>query len=269
VDLFFIKLIVTPSLVALMSLAARRWGATFGGLIMGLPWMTGPILFFMTFERGLEWCASASLGATVAVIAIAGFLIGYAVLVHRANPLICWLGGTVGFALPAWVVLHAQWSHTPAAATGIGALVLTRFVLLPRPRTAEVPRLLPWWDIPMRMAASAVMVVLLSAVAEVAGARTSGLVASYPTILTCVGLFTHFQWGGDALLRLLAGLSLSLISFVVFFVVVAVAVEVHGLVTAYALAAVCAVITSAALIAISSRLAGRSRRERVAVSPKR
>ncbi len=42
--LILLKLTVTPILVALVSIAARRWGPTIGGLIMGLPWMTGPIL---------------------------------------------------------------------------------------------------------------------------------------------------------------------------------------------------------------------------------
>ena len=46
------------------------------------------------------------------------------------------------------------------------------------------------------------------------GPQLSGIVASYPVIVTVVGSFTHHQWGRDAVLRILRGMSLSLIGFV-------------------------------------------------------
>ena len=45
--LFILKIAVTPLLVAAVSLAARRWGPTVGGLVMGLPWFTGPVLLVL------------------------------------------------------------------------------------------------------------------------------------------------------------------------------------------------------------------------------
>ena len=44
--------------------------------------------------------------------------------------------------------------------------------------------------------------------------------STFPVILTVVGAFTHHQAGLDAVLRLLRGISLSLIGFCAFFAVV-------------------------------------------------
>ena len=50
--LLLLKLAVPPVLVAAISLAARLWGPTVGALLMGLPWLTGPVLFFLTLDKG-------------------------------------------------------------------------------------------------------------------------------------------------------------------------------------------------------------------------
>ena len=50
--MLLLKLMIVPVLVALMSLAARRFGPKIGGLLIGLPWMTGPVIFFLGLERG-------------------------------------------------------------------------------------------------------------------------------------------------------------------------------------------------------------------------
>ncbi|MGF1648946.1 MAG: hypothetical protein ACFCUN_00685 [Hyphomicrobiaceae bacterium] len=255
--LFILKLTVTPLLVAVMSLIARRWGATVGGLIMGLPWMTGPVLFFLTYEKGLDWCAQASLGAVVAAIAIAGFLLGYAAIGRQTNPIVGWIGGFLGFATAGSAALQVPWTLELAIVAGTLVLLAT-WRLLPRPRTDEMPRPLPWWDILMRMVVSGLMVLLLSAIAEIAGPTTSGLIASFPVILTSVGLFIHYRWGFDALLRLFRGLSLSLIAFVVFFGIVAATVVDHGVEVAYALAVVGGVATSAVLIGLNRRFSRRA-----------
>ena len=69
---------LTPLLVAGMSLAAKRFGPTFGGLIMGLPWMTGPILYFLTLDKGAPFAANAAVGILLAVVAIASYMLAYA-----------------------------------------------------------------------------------------------------------------------------------------------------------------------------------------------
>ncbi|MEX5931749.1 hypothetical protein AB6H26_19805 [Providencia hangzhouensis] len=42
-ELFVFKVVITPLLLLTASLAARRWGESIGGLIVGLPLTSGPI----------------------------------------------------------------------------------------------------------------------------------------------------------------------------------------------------------------------------------
>jgi hypothetical protein len=143
---------------------------------------------------------------------------------------------------------------TPAALIGGSCLLATSF-LIPAPQKGRPTQALPWWDIPVRMLASAVMVTVLALLSDRLGATASGIAASFPVLLTVIGTFTHHQWGSDALLALLRGITRSLLSFVMFFWVVGTFAEQLGLVVAYAAATVAALVVSGALIVINQRRA--------------
>src|SRR5688572_1778556 len=50
--LLILKLVLVPALVAGLTLAARRWGPFVGGLLLGLPVVAGPTLYFYAVEQG-------------------------------------------------------------------------------------------------------------------------------------------------------------------------------------------------------------------------
>lgn len=247
-SLFILKLTVTPILVAVLSLIARRYGATVGGLIMGLPLMTGPVLFFLGLEKGADWLAQAALAAMLAVIGIAAFIFTFGrAAAAGLNPFFSWAAAAAAFALTNAALLNFTWAAWSAGLTA-GATLLVMRTLLPPPLSAEGPRPLPWWDLPMRMLATAVMILGLHALAQIATARVTGVMASYPVILTAVGVFTHARWGVDPLLNLLRGISLSLLAFVGFFAVVNLTVHALGIYAAFALAVPTGLATSGALM---------------------
>ena len=246
-----VKISVPPVLVALMSLAARRWGPTFGGLIMGLPWMTGPVLFFLGYDKGIDYLVAATRGVELAVWGMGAYILLFGLASRLPWPmaLAAAIAGYVGVGLvtqnidmPLWLV------------TAIAVLVLfaTNF-LLPRPETASVPGRLPPWDIPARMAATFVLVTVIMLTSDLLGPQRSGLIASYPVILTVIGVFTLSQWGRDALLRVLHGISISLLTFVAFFAVVGFGAPVIGLALCYAAATITAVLVSTTLLVLNHR----------------
>ena len=69
--LFLLKIAVPPFLVAAMSLAARWWGPTIGGLLLGMPWMTGPVLFFLALDKGEDFAVGACAGIELGVVCVA------------------------------------------------------------------------------------------------------------------------------------------------------------------------------------------------------
>jgi hypothetical protein len=118
----------------------------------------------------------------------------------------------------------------PVAATAAAASLIVAYLLLPRPRAAAVSAKLPWWDIPARMLAAFALVTIIMLSADVLGPRLSGIVSTYPAMVTVVGAFTHRQWGLDAVRHMLRGLTLSLLVFVAFFLMVGISLPTAGLV---------------------------------------
>ena len=60
--ILLLKIAVPPLLVAIASLAARWWGPTVGGMLVGMPWMTGPVLFFLALDKGTDFAVGACTG---------------------------------------------------------------------------------------------------------------------------------------------------------------------------------------------------------------
>lgn len=245
--LILLKLTVTPILVALVSLAARRWGPTIGGLIMGLPWMTGPILFFLGLERGEAYVARASAGVLAGVVGVAAYILVFVITARSASWRISLTAAFVAFAATGYAISGFGLSLWIAAVISAVVLGATYFAM-PRVSDAGDLRGLPWWDIPMRMLATALLVLVVMISTDLLGPERSGIVATYPVILSVVMSFTHAQWGWPAVVRLARGVSLSLLSFVGFFLVLGVFVKTAGLTLSYTLATATALLSSLAMI---------------------
>ncbi len=245
--LLTLKLIITPLLVAGVSLAARRFGPTVGGLMLGLPWMTGPVLFFLALERGDAFLIETARGALLAVPPIAAFAILYGRLASVLRWYWCLPTAAISFAASGLAMSTLDISHRVAAVLGAISL-LTGYALVPRPTKLTGARSLPWWDIPVRMLATALLVAGIAATNDYLGPTLSGIVSSYPVILTVIATFTHHRWGVDAVRAMLRGVLLSLLSFVGFFWTVSIVVPHHGLVASYVAATLAGLMISGSLI---------------------
>lgn len=248
--LFLFKIAVPPVLVAVMTLMARWFGPTIGGLLMGLPWMTGPVLFFLTFDNGTAFGVTGCIGVALGTVSIAAFILTYALVSKFAPWPVALPCAAAGFAVVGMLLKGVALPLWQAAGLAIAALV-TAYQLIPVPRTPTPPAVAPWWDIPARMVVTFGLVAGIMTSAERLGGQMSGIVASFPVILTVVGSFTHHQLGRDAVLRIHRGISLSLIGFVLFFLVAGTLLPITGLGPAFALASIAAVSFSGGLIAIS------------------
>ena len=258
--LFLLKVAVTPLLVAAVSLAARWWGPTIGGMLMGLPWFTGPTVFLLIQDKGTDFGVGACVGIELAVVCISVFIVAYGIAAKRAGWLVSFISALVLYAASSWAV--QQLPALPAeprdlvaplwVAAGAGSLALAMtYALLPRPLATTLPQSLPWWDIPMRMVATGALVAGLLLTADALGPTLSGIVAAYPVILSVVCTFTHHRWGREAVWSILRGVTLSLFSFVAFFLVVGLTLPSVGLIVSYALAALVALAMTTVLVVLN------------------
>ena len=254
------RIAVPPILVALMSLAARRWGPTIGGLIMGLPWMTGPVLFFLTMDKGTDFAVRACTGIELAVWSMGAFMLAFGFVSRVAPWPICLLAAIIGYFGTAY---FTQGLDIPLWAAIAGAVVtlLMTIALLPKPTTNAYPGRLPWWDIPARMVATFILVAGIVLSADVLGPQRSGIIASYPVIMTVIGAFTMHQWGSDAILRVLLGMSKSLLGFVAFFTVIGYTLPALGLVPSFLVAGAAALSVSFCLISWNAWTTRKLRRQ--------
>jgi hypothetical protein len=210
------------------------------------------VLFFLGLDRGSDFLVSAARGAILAVWGMSVFILAFG----YAAAWLPWPGALVaailGYVATALITQGLAVPLVVAASVAAAALVGTNLAL-PHPKFTAPLLKPPAWDIPARMAATFLLVSGIMVSADLLGPQRSGLIASYPVILTVIGSFTQHQLGRDGLLRVLRGISLSLLAFTGFFFVIAFATSELGQTLAYVAATATALVISGLLVAWSQR----------------
>jgi hypothetical protein len=97
-----LKLVLTPLLVGLASLAGRRWGPEIGGWLLGAPFTSVPVAFFLALSPGQRFAATAALGI------MAGGLFAFAAFFLTLGQLLAATSIAIAFAAAIVVVLVVQ-----------------------------------------------------------------------------------------------------------------------------------------------------------------
>jgi hypothetical protein len=235
-----LELVVAPALVGAATLAARRWGQRTGGLVSAFPAIVGPVLLVAALDHGAAFAASAANGTLLGLVALAGFALVYG----RLAPRTAWPASLAA----AWVAAAALGTAVAAVAAGPPAGLLAAAVslvaaarLLPRapdalPAVPAVPR----WDLPVRMALTALLAVSLTAAANRAGPVAGGMLAALPVLASILAVFTHARYGAAAVAELLRGMLAGMAGFVSFCALVAALAEPAGIAAAFVVATVAA-----------------------------
>lgn len=214
-----LRALLTPSLIALVSLAGRRWGPAASGLLVGLPLTSGPVLLILALQSGTDFAADAARGIIFGTISVALFCLAYAWAALRwrwpGALLISWLVFLAATALLQLVTLPLAF----AFALCVVVMALSLAIFPHAPDNAAISLAPPPWDIPARMVVAALFVLLLTGAAPQLGPHLTGLLAPFPIFGTVLTVFVHAQAGRAAALRLLRGLLVGLLSFASFFLV--------------------------------------------------
>ncbi len=186
--LLLVKLVAVPILVLVASLAARRWGPSGGGFIIGLPLTSGPVLVFLALEQGGGFASEAAVGTLLGVVPLAVYCLTFSRLGFMRG----WLA-TLAFSTMVYFILAIVLSQVYAyELLALGAALFAiglSLALMPR-ATERVPdRVLPWWEIPARIVAATTLVILITEGASELGPRWSGLLAPYPIYATVFAVF--------------------------------------------------------------------------------
>ena len=232
--LLILKLTLVPALVLSVSLATRRWGSLIGGLLTGLPIVTGPALLFFAVEQGNAFAAEASRAVLVALAAVAASSVTYAWASLRTPWWASLVASWTSFLVTVLLVQRVPLTATAALASALASIVLAQ-CLLPR-RGAQVPGGRPVWDLPLRVVSSMLMVVTVTALAARLGPTLSGALTPFPVALSVLLGFSHAQQGSAAAIRFLRGFLPGMWSFAVFCYVISVSIVILGTLGGFLLA---------------------------------
>ncbi len=235
------KLLLTPVLIGLVSLAGRRWGPAVSGWLVGLPLTAGPVALFLALGLGTAFASRAAQGAILGLVSLAGFCLAYSWLSFRTG----WLWSL----LVSWGVFFAltfalERVSLPLVVSFLGVIGLLAIVLKLLPSShREVPMVNPpGWEILLRMFVATAVVVILTAVASSLGPQLSGLLSTFPLYASILAVFTHRFQDAAAARRLLRGLITGIFTFAVFFLLIAALVESWGIVVTFGLATLIALL---------------------------
>jgi uncharacterized membrane protein (GlpM family) len=241
--ILFFKLIASPILILCLTLLSRRYGPTLGGLLMGVPLVTGPISVFTAFENGEGFAQHAAVANFVGQISTCLFCFCYAVLARRLNCGLTALASITTFFAATLLWNQFAWAFLPALGALLATIILLMSLLKPANVDAAV-RVVPRFDLPVRMVISAAFVLLITLLTRHLGPQLSGLIAPFPVFVLILSVFTHYQMGAGAAANLTRGVIVGSFAFAAFFAVVAAGLTQLGIAATYALATLASVVVS-------------------------
>jgi hypothetical protein len=234
------------SLVAVSTIAAARWGHVIGGVLSAFPLIVGPVLLVAAERHGTAFAAQTAAATLLGLIALSGFALAYARsarrLRWRSSVALAWLAAAALGTLAGQV--EAGLVGGLVAATGSLGVALWA---LPAGRGRRVTVVAPRWELPLRMALTAAMIVGISAAAGRFGPAVAGALAALPTVASVLVVSTHSQHGAEAVLDLLRGMLGGMAEFVLFCALIGLLVEPAGVAAAFVLATAAAVLVQAGL----------------------
>ena len=180
------------------------------------PLTAGPVIFFLALERGTHFASIAARGCLAGAIAESAFCVGYMWAARRFSWVQALLGGALSFAVFAALVL---WLHIDLTALFLVVIAVVGGILslVPRGNTLAFAAPPPPWDIPLRMAAATVVIVLLTAIATMIGPTLSGILAAFPIYASTLTVFAHRSEGWEPAVQVLRGLLYGLFAYAAFF----------------------------------------------------
>jgi len=243
--LFLLKLLLVPSLIALVTLAGRRWGPLVAGWLSAFPIVAGPILLAIALEQGAAFAAVAAANTLMAVLAILVFSIAYARSARRGMPR-AMLAALLAYGL-AVVLLQAVtlplWAGFIAVLAG---LLVAPTLFGPAPQASPATGK-PANDLPWRMLAGAVLALSVTYAASALGPRLSGLFAMFPVMSTVLVGFSHRANGPGFAVALLRGMIKGYVAFAVFCVSLSPLLQQQSIGTAFLLATGAALLVQLAM----------------------
>ncbi len=195
-----LKAAMTATIVVVASVAAERSGPFLAALIAALPTAASAAYIILALEHPPAFIAAGAVGSMAANAAVAIFALTYAALAQRRGVVLSLGAATLVWFAAAALLQSIEW--TPASALALNAVVFACTIpLSARYRAAAVPtqgiQRTPY-DLPLRAAAVAVVVAVVTTASHWIGSFASGVFAVFPIVMGSLVAVIHPRVGGKA-----------------------------------------------------------------------
>jgi len=246
-----IKVITVPFFILIVSLLVRKCGPTIGGLIVGLPLTSAPVIVFLALDQGNDFASGASQGIMMGLISVTIYCLVYSWCASSRSWTVCMVMSSISyFAITALLSFLTGPLIVIFVVVEIIILIISR--LFP-PGARSASRKSFRWEIPARMVAATGLVVLITETAPLLGPHLSGLLTPFPIYATVLGVFIHKFDGPNPCALFLRGVVTGCFTSAFFFFLIASFIIQWGLLQSISLALLGSLITHSTLLYAVSR----------------
>lgn len=212
--LLLAKMAAAAISVVLASLVAERTGPLIAAMVATLPVSAGPIYVFLAMDHDDRFIAGAALASLSSNLATGAFCFTYVFAAQRLATL-----SALAAAFAAWgaALLALGAAKLPFAIAGPLIFVVfpaIHFIVRPHLRATAPARMQrPWFAIPMRAAGVAALVGVVTSISFWAGPQWSGLLATFPIVMTSLVAILQPTLGGKATAAVIGSSLLGLMGF--------------------------------------------------------
>lgn len=246
---FWLKILLMPLIIALVTLASRRWGNVVGGVIAGMPWVGGAVLLFIAIEQGESFAWNSLRGVMVGLISWLGFCVSYMIAGQRFKAFASMIISMLVFLCIGALLMNVTNVFSPIVWFVILLLMISivlKFFPKVKDTHKQVGRPIKF-EIPMRMFMITAFVLALTYSANLLGPTWSGILTPFPVITAVLAVFTHYGQGMQQVRLTFMGMFTGVFGFSTFLISLVYLLPAYGIGISFAVALLINVV--AALIA--------------------
>ena len=220
--ILLLRLLIAPIVVLGVTLIQRRFGESIGGLIVGLPLSTLPLLWLVSLQHGPSFTARMSatiLSAGAAQVVVIWF---YARAATRLGP-----NSAMALTLVVFILVTAPLVFVHLSMVVAGLMTLGAFLVALQlwPRELAAPSEGGRYRLGLRMGVAAMVTLVIASSAGFVGPAVAGLLGALPVMSLTIGFMTHRESGAGASTRFLEGVNLGTLSYVMSILVLTVVLQ--------------------------------------------
>jgi hypothetical protein len=241
-DIILLKLILAPIIIGGASLAGRKWGPSVSGWLVGLPFTSGPVAFFVALSHERAFAFETVRGVLSGGFSLIAYALAYAWLAKRFHWSISFAGSVIIFSGMTMLLQNIIMPFIPLYFAILGVILLGVWAM-PKYEAVEDVEAPGKWDIPLRILLGTSFILFVTAIAPFIGARLTGLLTTIPLYVSILAVFAHRHQGGNGAINVLRGLVYGLFAFASFQLVLGLLIEEQSLALSFSAATLAALVT--------------------------